>query len=115
MRIAIDASAAVQESAGIGRFTRGLIGGLAAIDGQNQYVLMLPRGAAWPGKLPAGFAVRQFPLSNWTMTVLWHRLGAPLTTGRFSGAVDLYHAPDFLLPPTGRSRGVVTIHDLTFL
>ena len=32
----------------------------------------------------------------------------------FTGALDLLHAPDFVLPPT-RARTIVTIHDLSFL
>ena len=40
MRVAIDCTAAVNQSAGIGRFVRGLIGGLAEIDSQNQYLLV---------------------------------------------------------------------------
>jgi glycosyltransferase involved in cell wall biosynthesis len=114
VRIAIDARSAVEEAAGIGRFTRGLIDGLAAVDPDNTYRLLLPRGATWPSLLPPNFAIRPFPLSFRASAVLWHRLGAPLPVTRFTGEADVYHAPNFLLPPTGRSRGVVTVHDLTF-
>jgi glycosyltransferase involved in cell wall biosynthesis len=33
----------------------------------------------------------------------------------FSGAVDVFHATNFVLPPTRRAAGVVTIHDLGFV
>jgi glycosyltransferase involved in cell wall biosynthesis len=34
----------------------------------------------------------------------------------FSGPTDIYHGPDFVLPPLGKKvRKVVTIHDLAFL
>jgi glycosyltransferase involved in cell wall biosynthesis len=32
-----------------------------------------------------------------------------------SGPVDLYHSPDFALPPLRRARGIITVHDLAFL
>jgi len=33
----------------------------------------------------------------------------------FSGAVDVFHGTNFVLPPTRRAAGVVTIHDLGFV
>ena len=33
----------------------------------------------------------------------------------FSGAVDVFHATNFVLPPTRHAAGVVTIHDLGFV
>ena len=32
-----------------------------------------------------------------------------------AGAFDLFHAPDFVLPPLRHTRGVITVHDLSFL
>jgi glycosyltransferase involved in cell wall biosynthesis len=32
-----------------------------------------------------------------------------------TGPVDLFHATNFVLPPVGRSTGVVTVHDLSYL
>jgi glycosyltransferase involved in cell wall biosynthesis len=48
-------------------------------------------------------------------TLLWHRLGVPLAADRWTGPVDVFHATDFLVPPLGRARAVVTVHDLSFL
>ena len=33
----------------------------------------------------------------------------------FSGAVDVFHGTNFVLPPTRHAAGVVTIHDLGFV
>jgi len=33
----------------------------------------------------------------------------------FTGDADVYHSPDFTLPPLRAARGVVTVHDLSFL
>src|SRR5260370_483968 len=50
---------------------------------------------------------------------LWHRARLPLKTltiERWIGPVDLYHATDFVLPPTRRkTRTVLTVHDLSFV
>jgi glycosyltransferase involved in cell wall biosynthesis len=43
-------------------------------------------------------------------------LRLPLPTNLITGRTDLFYAPDFLLPPlVGRTRSIITIHDLSFL
>jgi glycosyltransferase involved in cell wall biosynthesis len=32
-----------------------------------------------------------------------------------SGPVDVYHSPDFVLPPLRHAKGILTVHDLAFL
>src|SRR5260370_270364 len=50
------------------------------------------------------------------LNVLWYRWRLPLYAPFFSGQVDIYHGPDFALPPlNGKLRKVVTVHDLAFL
>ena len=49
------------------------------------------------------------------MTAGWHKLRLPLPAERLAGACDIFHSPDFTLPPLSRARGVVTVHDLSFL
>lgn len=44
----------------------------------------------------------------------WHRAGWP-PVELLSGAVDVFHATNYVLPPLRRAAGVVTIADLTFL
>ena len=41
MRIGIDYTAAVRQGAGIGRYTRGLVGALAQLDRRNEYRLLI--------------------------------------------------------------------------
>jgi glycosyltransferase involved in cell wall biosynthesis len=45
MRIGIDYTSAVRQSAGIGRYTRSLVSALARADVENQYVLLVPSDA----------------------------------------------------------------------
>ena len=39
----------------------------------------------------------------------------PVPADWLSGPVDLYHSPDFVLPPLRHARGILTVHDLAFL
>src|SRR4030095_4988756 len=44
-----------------------------------------------------------------------HRSKLPGAADWLSGPVDLYHSPDFVLPPLRKARGILTVHDLAFL
>lgn len=114
MRIAIEYTPAVRQRAGIGRFTRDLIGALVRIDTANEYVLVVA-GESPEEKFPSHVTVKRLPFSERAALISWHRLHLPLPITPFLGKVDLYHGTNFLLPPLGSVPGVVTIHDLTFL
>jgi glycosyltransferase involved in cell wall biosynthesis len=117
LRIGIDYTAAVNQQAGIGRYTRALVEGLAKLGGEHEYVLFMAGGKTQIPELrvPDGFQVRRVPLSDRFVTILWHRLRLPLPVDLFTGPVDVFHSPDYVLPPLRRGRKVVTIHDLSFL
>src|SRR5579883_1977561 len=54
-------------------------------------------------------------LSQRTLNVLWYKLGVPVPVDALTGAADVFHFPDFALPPVRRGATVVTVHDLSFL
>lgn len=117
-RIGIDYTAAVRQGGGIGRYTRNLIRAVAERDPRNQYVLLVAGG--WGagdglGAWPENFRVRSLPLSDRWMNLLWQRLRLPVPVRWLTGPIDLYHSPDFVLPPTGHVPAVLTVHDLSFL
>lgn len=117
MRIGLDYTSALRQRAGIGRYTRGIVSALARLDETNQYTLVVPRDA---GALPdnpgaANMRFLRLPFSDWLLTVAWHRLRLPLPVDAFTGPLDLFHAPDFVLPPLRRGRAIVTVHDLSFM
>jgi glycosyltransferase involved in cell wall biosynthesis len=125
MIIGIDYTAAVWQGAGIGRYTRELVRSAVAMGGRFRYVLFYAAGGLPPDspyradlrRLCDDFPqVRQvaLPLSPRLLTIIWQRLRLPLAIEHFTGALDVLHAPDFVLPPT-RARTLLTIHDLTFL
>jgi glycosyltransferase involved in cell wall biosynthesis len=129
LRIAIDCTAAVRQGGGVGRYTRGLVEALAGIDRRSEYVLFMAGGGAgsveaWRGEglpvfqvagFPANFHLRAVPLSNRVLAILWHRLGFPLPVEIFTGGVDIFHSPDFVLPPVRGAKTIVTVHDLSFM
>lgn len=116
MRIAIDYTPALRQGAGIGRYTRGLVDGLRALSPADSITLLVAADAAGQGAAAAPpFSIRRIPLTGRQQAVLWHRLHLPLPADWFAGDVDIYHSPDFVLPPLRRARGVMTVHDLSFL
>jgi glycosyltransferase involved in cell wall biosynthesis len=117
LRIGIDYTAAVRQEAGIGRYTRELMRALAKLDRGHDYVLFTAAGGqrlvdtGWP----ANFHMRSVPLSDRTLAILWHRLQLPLWVELATGPVDIFHSPDFVLPPVRRARTLLTVHDLSFM
>ena len=115
MRIAIDYTPAVRQTAGIGRYTRGLVQALSEVDHRNAYTLLTLGAPMESAGWPPNFAFRTSRLSEPRLSLLWHRLQVPYPAERLTGPCDLFHSPDFTLPPLSRARGVVTVHDLSFL
>src|SRR5919204_1529452 len=119
MRIAIDYSAAVNQRAGIGRLVRNQVLALAELDRTNEYQLLYarPNPGAGPAQFPhaPNFGRRQVPVRERWLTILWHRAKVPWPADMLSGSVDVFHSPDFVLPPLRDARGILTVHDLAFL
>ena len=118
MHVAIDYTAAIRQTAGIGRYTRGLIRALSELDSQNLYTLFVAGG--WGegdggGPWPTNFRIRTVPLSDRLLNILWQRIRVPLPIQVVTGKIDLFHSPDFVLPPLGNTPAVLTVHDLSFL
>jgi glycosyltransferase involved in cell wall biosynthesis len=118
LTIAYDATAAVRQRAGIGRYTRELLAALARRDDDLAYRVFYCAGGAPAGRLPpldARFHARGVPVSDRIMNLVWHRARLPVPMQLFTGSFDLYHSPDFTLPPVMNKPTVLTVHDLAFL
>jgi glycosyltransferase involved in cell wall biosynthesis len=129
MRIGIDITSAVRQGAGIGRFTRELVRALLALEAPHHYILFaatggLPR-AVWQPRLDyitqTAAQNLEFEICNLKLVSddwlhrFWHRARLPVPVEVFVGRVDLFHEPDFVLPPTLRGTPtLLTVHDLTF-
>ncbi len=118
MRIAIDYTAAIRQGAGIGQYVRSLVAAMLQQDNTNQYTLLASGRPTRERPFPTAENVRgrSIFIPDRYLNFLWYRWRLPLYATYFSGPVDIYHGPDFALPPLGKHpRKVVTVHDLAFL
>ena len=118
MRIAIDYTAAIRQGAGIGNYVRNLVDAILAQDSKNQYTLLTSGRPTPEHPLPQADNVRgrSIIIPDRYLNILWYRWRLPLSATYFTGQVDIYHGPDFVLPPiNGKVRKIVTVHDLAFL
>ncbi len=119
MDICIDFQSAVTQMAGVGRYTRRLVehlGPLAAAEGGSSVCLFYSdfRRTAKPPRIP-GTRIRPCRVlpGRW-LNAAWRLLPYP-DFSVLAGPADVYHFPNFTIPPLRRGRSVMTIHDLSFL
>ena len=116
MKVCIDIQSAIAQRAGVGRYTKSLVEQLGPLAGADELALFhfdfkrsgMPfdvpgtsrRAVTWcPGRLAQ---------------TCWKKLDWP-PFDWFAGPADLYHFPNFVIPPLTRGRALVTIHDVSFL
>lgn len=117
-RIAIDYTPAYEQGGGIGRYVRELVAALSLEDTQNEYQLFVAgaKHATLPSPIGPNFSWHPTRLTPAWLARIWHRAGIPAPVEAFTGSVDLYHATDFVLPPTRKNtRTLLTVHDLSFV
>ena len=117
-RIAIDYTPACEQGGGIGRYTRELTAALAEEDPETDYRLFVAGSKREQLPHPPGpnFHWRTTSLTPRWLARIWQRAQLPLPVEAFSGLVDLFHATDFVLPPTlPRTRSLLTVHDLSYV
>ena len=118
MRVAIDYTAAIKQKTGIGSYVRKLVDAMLEQDTSNQYTLLTSGRPTRERPFPQAENVhgRSIFISDRYLNLIWYRWRLPLYANYFSGQVDIYHGPDFALPPIGKHlRKVVTVHDLAFM
>ena len=117
MKIAIDISMAISETAGVGAYTRGLIDGLAMVDAENEYVLYSylddPESSRFDHPLPPNFSFRTLKVDEGHWERLW--FAAELPPKEALQGVDIIHSLSLNAPQGHQGGLVVTIHDLSFL
>ncbi len=112
--IAIDYTPAYEQSAGIGRYVRELVNALSLLDEETQYRLFVA-GTKQHITPPAdNFSCRTTRITPKWLARVWHRLQVPLPVTTFTGQIDLFHATDFVLPPTS-AHTLLTVHDLSYV
>ncbi len=119
MNVCIDIQPAVNQTAGIGRYTRRLVehlGPLARAEGLQLRLFYFDfrRNALAPPSVPGTVLQPYRTVPGRWVQAYWRRISYPDFTA-LAGPADLYHFPNFLLPPVRRGRSVVTIHDMSFV
>jgi len=116
VHVALDGTPLLGRRTGIGRYTEHLLTALAARgDLTVSATAFTLRGAGQlASAVPAGVTTRSLPVPARALRTVWTHLEVPPVT-LFSGRADVFHGTNFILPPTGRAGGVVTIHDLAYL
>lgn len=126
MRVAIDYTTGIWPGAGVARYTAELVKALAEADATSDYRLLYGGGSDVPKDTEqwaaaqalfaahTNFQPRPIPGPlKWALR--WQRFAPRLLPAeRFTGKVDIFHAPDFVAPAT-RARLIITVHDLSFL
>lgn len=120
-RIGIDVTPAVTQGGGIGRYTRELVNALVKSGDDYRYHLFSarqPRELPVQDPVPGGDNIthHRAPVGERWLYRLWHRLRVPLPIQWFTGQLELFHSPDFVLPPVwGNIPTLLTVHDLSFV
>lgn len=108
MRIIIDARLYGQQHRGIGIYVRELVHGLAEIDQENEYILLVnPKARELPVNLPPNFSCQAAP---WRVYTLAEQIKMPRLIKSLKP--DVVHFTHFNVPFFTRARYVVSIHDL---
>jgi glycosyltransferase involved in cell wall biosynthesis len=116
IRVLADASAAFDQRAGVGRYSRNILDRLIPLTPKIRWTLFHAGGPGDPvWDAPNGARMVEYPLSRRRMDQLGSRLGLPLPVRPFTFRQDVVYSPDFVAPPLWRTRRIVTIHDLAFL
>lgn len=116
--IGIDYTPAYDQGGGIGRYVRELVHALAHTPDKHNYRLFVAGASAQtlPSPPAKNFVWKPTPVNNRWLARLWHKGRIPLPIESFIGNVDLYHATDFVLPPSRKStRTILTVHDLSYI
>src|SRR5699024_1975612 len=119
MRVLVEASAAYNQGAGIGRYSRNILQRLIPMGEADQFTLLRApedRGSSrfdassWPNA-----QLKTLPFDRRNADRLWFRLRAPVDARLFAGSADVVYSPDFTAPPMWRVPRMITVHDLAFL
>jgi glycosyltransferase involved in cell wall biosynthesis len=118
MRIVFDVSPLSHPRAGIGRYLRGSLAGLAeAAAGEHEIVPFAPTSARGLEAIPAALAgipveprLRLLPFAH-VCRQAWSRVGWP-PAERFLGRFDVLHYSDWMYPPQRGGLRATTVHDL---
>jgi len=116
LRVGIDATPLLGRQTGIGVYTRNLLNALAA--GSELSIVATAFSSTGTsglaGRLPDGVTAHGRRIPARLLQRSWLSARQP-PVEFLCGGVDVFHATNFVLPPLRAARGVVSVHDLSFL
>jgi len=117
-RIGIDIQAMIGRPAGVGSYVRGLVHGLSQIGGPEEYRLFyfdfLRRGCGLDISDPR-FRFKPIRFMPGRFYEKFSRSMNRPDIGFLAGRYDLYHFPNYVIPPLSKGKAVVTVCDLSFV
>lgn len=116
MTILIDYTPAIRQQAGIGRLSREIITRMPDLHPDTEIALFVNGRRGRGPRQVQGMHVHYTPLRERDMVRLWHRIHAPypLVEWFVPCRPHLFHATDFVLPPSKAPCQILTVHDLAF-
>lgn len=116
VNICIDIQSAIAQRAGVGRYTKSLVEALGPQAGDDELRLFYFdfKRLGMPFQVPG----TQQRAVTWCpgriVQKSWKTVGFP-PFDWFAGSADVYHFPNFVLPPLRQGKSIVTIHDVSFM
>jgi len=116
MKICIDIQTTLNQPTGVGHYTKELANHLSVLLNRDELILFY---FSFINRKPSiNINTANYKPMRWLperiMRRIWRYLKWP-PFNIFAGSADIYHFPNFVLPPLKKGKSVVTIHDLSFL
>ena len=115
LRIGVDLTALTSEPTGVDTYLREFVVALGRVDQTTAYEVFVNREdwEQFAGLLPQNFRLRPWCLHNRVVRAGFQQVALPAACEGM--ALQVLHSPSFLSPAwRGRTRHLVTIHDMTF-
>lgn len=114
LRVGLDGTPLLGTRTGVGQYVAALVERLARDAGLELRATPFTVRTGGRPSLPAAVGWRHLPVPARAARWSWAR-GGPPPVELVGGRVDVFHGTNFVLPPTLRAAGVLTVHDLAYL
>jgi glycosyltransferase involved in cell wall biosynthesis len=116
VKVGLDATPLLGPRTGVGQYVDQLVRAMMCMPDAPELVLspFTIRGGRRPADLPQAIRWRHRPFPARGLQWMWQRVPFP-SAEVLTGRSDVFHATNFVAPPTRRARTVITVHDLSFV